>query len=51
MATDGTTTRASGLVAGIAMRGMATGITGMDLAGTTAVALGRVGTSPTYTAD
>ncbi len=44
MATDGITTGASGLVAGIAMCGMATGATGMELAGTTAVALGRVGT-------
>ncbi len=45
MATDGITTGASGLVAGIAMDGMATGTTGMEVAGTTAVALGRVGTS------
>ena len=45
MATDGITTGVSGLVAGIAMRGMATGTSGMEVAGTTAVALGRVGTS------
>ena len=45
MATDGITTGVSGLVAGTAMRGVATGTTGMEMAGTTAVALGRVGTS------
>ena len=44
MATDGITTGVSGLVAGTAMRGVATGTTGMEMAGTTAVALGRVGT-------
>jgi hypothetical protein len=48
MATDGITTGAPGPVAGIAIRGMATGTTGtmgMEVAGTMAAALGRVGTS------